>query len=202
MLKNVAIWRIIRNIFAVRTNRLWLLTVMGPVIYSQFRAVAQSCPTPCDRMNCSTPGLLSCKGIAPFSASLSHGCLCFLCLCAHVAFSSYGTSLVGLVIKLLQFSCSVMSDYLRPHGPQHTRPPCPSPTPGVYSSSCPLSQWCHLTISSSVVPFSSHLQFFPASGSFQMSQFFASGGQSIRVSALASVLPMNIQDWFALGWTG
>ena len=91
---------------------------------------------------------------------------------------------------------------LQSHGMQHARPPCPSPTPRVYSNSCPLSQWCHPTISSSVVPFSSHLQFFPASGSFQMSQFFASGGQSIGVSASASVLPMNIQDWFPLGWTG
>ena len=88
------------------------------------------------------------------------------------------------------------------HGLQHARPPCPSPTPGIYSNSCPLSLWCHPTISSSVVPFSSHLQSFPAPGSFQMSQFFTSGGQSIRVSASASVLPMNIQDWFPLGWTG
>ena len=92
-----------------------------------------------------------------------------------------------------------MSSSLRHHGLQHARPPCPSPTPGVYSNSCPLSWWCHPTISSSVVPFSSHLQSFPASGSFQMSQFFASGGQSIRVSNSASVLPMNIQDWYRLG---
>ena len=91
---------------------------------------------------------------------------------------------------------------LRPHGLQHTRPPCPSLTPRVYSNSCPSSQWCHSTISSSVVPFSSCLQFFPASGSFQMSQFFASGGQSIGISGLSSVLQMNIQDWFPLGWTG
>ena len=106
--------------------------------------------------------------------------------------------------KLLsvQFSHSVMSDSLQLHGLQHTRPPCPSPTPGVYSNSCPSSQWCHPTISSSVVPFSSHLQSFPASGSFPMSQFFASGAQSIGASASASVLPMNIQDWFPLGWTG
>ena len=89
-----------------------------------------------------------------------------------------------------------MSDSLQPHGLQHTRPPCPSSTPGVYSNSCPLSWWCHPTISSSVVPFSYHLQSFPASGSFQMSQFFTSGGQSIGVLASASVLPMNIQDWF------
>ena len=95
-----------------------------------------------------------------------------------------------------QFSRSVMSDSLRPHGLQHTRPPCPSPTPGVYSNSCPLSRWCHPTIPSSVVPFSSHLQSFPASGSFQMSQLFASGGQSIGVSASITVLPMNIQDDF------
>ena len=89
-----------------------------------------------------------------------------------------------------------------PHGLQHARPPCPSPTPGVYSNSCPLSQWCHPTISSSVVPFSSHLQSFPTSGSFPMSQFFPSGGQSTGVSASTSVLPMNTQDWSPLGWTG
>ena len=99
-----------------------------------------------------------------------------------------------------QFSCSVMSDSSRPHEPQHVRPPCPSPTPRVYSNSCPLSWWCQPTISSSVVSFSSHLQSFPASGSFAISQFFASGGQSIRVSVLASVLPMNIQDWFLSDW--
>ena len=104
--------------------------------------------------------------------------------------------------RSVQFSCSVVSNSLRPHGRQHTRLPCPSPTPGVYSNSCPLSWWCHPTISSSVVPFSSHLQSFPASGSFPMSQSFASGGQSIGASASASVLPMNIQDWFPLGWTG
>ena len=96
----------------------------------------------------------------------------------------------------VQFSDSVVSDYLWPHGLQHTRPPCPSPTPGVYSNSCPLSRWCHPTISSSIVPFSFCLQFFPASGSFPMSQLFASGGQSIGVSASTSVLPVNIQDWF------
>ena len=94
-----------------------------------------------------------------------------------------------------------MSNSLRPHGLKHTRPLCPSPTPRVYSSSCPLSWWCHPTISSSISPFS-HLQSFPASGSFQMSPFFPSGGQSIGVSASASILPMNIQDWFPLAWTG
>ena len=102
----------------------------------------------------------------------------------------------------IQFSCSVMSDSLWPHGLQHTRLSCPSPTPGVYSNSRPSSLWCHPTISSSVVPFSSRLQSFPASGSFQMSQFLALCGQSIGVPASASVLPMNIQDWFPLGWTG
>ena len=95
-----------------------------------------------------------------------------------------------------------MSDSLWCHGLQHVRLPCPSPTPRVYSNSCPLSQWCHPTISSSVTPFSSCLQSFSASGYFPMSQFFTSGGQSIGVSALASVLPMNIQDWFPLGLTG
>ena len=102
----------------------------------------------------------------------------------------------------VQFSCSVMSDSLWPHELQHTRPPCPLPTPGACSNSRPLSRWCHPTISSSVDPFSSCPQSFPASGSFQMSQLFTSGSQSIGVSALALVLPMNIQDWFPLGWTG
>ena len=102
----------------------------------------------------------------------------------------------------VQFSCSVVSNSLRPHRLQHARPLCPSPTRRVYSNSYPSSQWCHPTISSSVVPFSSRLQFFPVSGSFQMSQLFALGGQSIGVSASASVLPMNIQDWAPLGLTG
>ena len=102
----------------------------------------------------------------------------------------------------VQFSHSVVSDSLRPHESQHARPPCPSQTPGVYSDSCPLSRWCHPAISSSVIPFSSCPQSLPASGPFPMSQLFALGGQSIGVSASASVLPMNIQDWFPLGWTG
>ena len=101
----------------------------------------------------------------------------------------------------LQFSCSVMSDSLWPHGLQHARLPCLSPTPGVCSNSCPLSRWCHPTISSSVVPLSSCLQSFPASGSFPVSQFFTSGGQSIGVLASVLVLPVNIQDWFPLGLT-
>ena len=102
----------------------------------------------------------------------------------------------------VQFTCSVMFDSLWPHGLQHTRPPCPSPTHRVYSNSCPLSQWCHPTISSSVVPFSFCLQSFPASGSFQVSQLFTIGGQSIGVSASNSVIPMNTQHWSPLGWTG
>ena len=102
----------------------------------------------------------------------------------------------------VQFSHSVVSDSLWPHGLQHARPPCPSPTPGVYSNSCPLSRWCHPAISSSVIPFSSCPQSFPASRSFQMSQLCSSGGQNIGVSASALVLPMNIQDWFPLELTG
>ena len=115
--------------------------------------------------------------------------------------------LVGKFVKAfgfssVQFSRSVVPNSLWPHGLQHARPSCPSPTSGVYSNSCPLSKWCHPTISSSVVPFSSRLQSFSASGSFQMSQLFASGGQNIGVSASTSVLPMNTQDWSPLGWTG
>ena len=102
----------------------------------------------------------------------------------------------------VQFSRSVVSDSLRPHESQHARPPCPSPTPGVHSDSRPLSRWCHPAISSSVIPFSSCPQSFPASGSFPMSQLFTRGGQSIGVSALASFLPMNTQGWSPLGSTG
>ena len=103
---------------------------------------------------------------------------------------------------MVQFSHSVVSESLQPHELQHARPPCPSPTPEVNPNPCPLIQWYHPTISSSVVPFSSCPQSFPASGSFQMSQFFASGGQSIGASASTSVLPMNTQNWSPLGWTG
>ena len=102
----------------------------------------------------------------------------------------------------VQFSGSVMSNSLRHHEPQHARPPCPSPTRRVHPNPCPSSRWCYPTISSSVDPFSSCPQSFPASGSFQMSQLFTSGRQRIGVSALASVLPMNTQDWSPLGWTG
>ena len=122
----------------------------------------------------------------------------------HTPFRSWGIYLCFTMSShsSVQFSCSVVSDSLQPHGLKHSRLPCPSPTPGAYSNSCPSSQGCHLTISSSVVPFSSRLQSFPASGSFPMSQFFTSGGQSIGASASASVLSMNIHDWFPLEWTG
>ena len=105
-------------------------------------------------------------------------------------------------VSLVQFSHSVMFSSLWPHEPQHARPPCSSPTPGVHSNPCPSSRWCHPTISSSVVPFSSWPQSFPASGSFPGSQLFTWGGQSIGVSASTSVLPMNTQDWTPLEWTG
>ena len=106
----------------------------------------------------------------------------------------------GVVTSSVQFCCSVMSNYLQPHGLQHARLLCPSSSPGACSNSCPLSWWCFLTISYSVIPFSSCLWSFPASGSFPVSQFFTSGGQNIEASA--SVLPMNIQDWLPLGLTG
>ena len=114
-----------------------------------------------------------------------------MCLCVN-----------KICISSVLFSHSVMSDSLRPHESQHARPPCPSPTPGVYPNSCPSSRWCHPTILSSVIPFSSCPQSLPASESFPMSQLFTSGGQSIGVSVSASVLPMNTQDWSPLGWTG
>ena len=107
-----------------------------------------------------------------------------------------------MLLSLYQLSHSVVSDSLWCHEPQHVRPPCPSPTAGAHPNSCPLGQWCHPMISSYVIPFSSCPQSFPASGSFQMSQLFASGGQSIGVAASTSVLPMNTQDWSPLGWTG
>ena len=133
--------------------------------------------------------------------------LCPLNLCSYfnyfsIKLKNFYKNVFVVRIIFSSVSHSVMSDSLQPHGLQHIRPPCPSPTPGAYSNSCPLHRWCHPTISSSLVPFSSCLQSFPASGSFPMSQFFASGGQRIGVSASASVLAMNIQDWFSLGLTG
>ena len=121
-----------------------------------------------------------------------------MCLYTLVRLSEWSSV---VLVTSVQFSRSVVSDSLWPHEPQHARPPCPSPTPGVHPNPCLLSRWCHPTISFSVIPFS-HLQSFPAWGSFQVSQLFTSGGQSIGVSASTPVLPMNIQDWFPLGWTG
>ena len=115
---------------------------------------------------------------------------------------SYELGMLGPWIKANSVQSYVMSDSWRPHGLQRTRSPCPSLNPGVYSNSCPLSRYCHPTITSSVTPFSSHLQSFPASGSFQMSQFFALGDQSIGVSASVSVFPMKNKVWFSFGWTG
>ena len=127
---------------------------------------------------------------------------CFSNFFTYVPFSSPKRSLRNHVLPSVQFSRPVMSNSLWPHELQHARPPCPSPTPGVHSNLCPLCQWCHPAISSSVIPFSSCPQSLPASGSFPVSQLFAWGGQSTGVSALASVLSMNTQDWSPLGWTG
>ena len=123
-----------------------------------------------------------------------------MCICLSIT-CSLSPSVCNCVCCCV-CACSVVSNPFQPHESQHTRPPCPSPTPGVYSSSCPLSRWCHPTISSSVIPFSSCPQSFPTAGSFQMSQLFASGGQTIGVSASTSVPPMNTQDWSPLGQTG
>ena len=168
--------------------------------------VAQMCLTLYDYMDCRLPassvhfsgkntGAGCCfllQGIFPIQGSKPRP----LCL-YHCALGSLRS-----ILSISQFSHSGVSDSLQPHGLQHARLPCPSPNPRACSNSCPSSRWYHPTILSSVIPFSSHLQSFPASGSFPMSQFFASGGQSIGVSASASVLPVNTQDWSPLGWTG
>ena len=122
--------------------------------------------------------------------------------CNYVIWQMSTRPTVVIIFSSVQFSHSVVSDSLRPHESQHSRPPCPSQTPGVYSNSCPSSRWCHPAISSSVVPFSSCPQSLPASGSFPMSQLFAWGGQSVGVSASASVLPTNTQDLSPSGWIG
>ena len=167
--------------------------------------VAQSCLTVCNPVDCRSPGF-SVHGILhtrilewvamPFSrGSYRPRDQTWIFHKASRFFTIWAT--------MDQFSSVTQSCLtLQPHGVQHARLPCPSPTPGVYSNSCPLNRWYHSTISSSVTLFSSCLQSFTASGSFQMSQFFASGGQSTGVSASASVLPVNIQDWFPLGRTG
>ena len=120
----------------------------------------------------------------------------------NIVYINYMQFSVSALHLVAQFSLSVVFDSLWPHELQHARPPCPSPATGVHSNSCPSSRWCHPAISSSVIPFSSCPQSFPASGSFQMSQLFTSGSQSIGVSASTSVLPVNTQDWSPLGWTG
>ena len=149
-----------------------------------------------------TEGTTRMIGILCFNSWISKHCLQYRSDFQHQgSFSVLEQHLFFCSVQfiLVAQSCPTLCD---PTEPQHARPPCSSPTPRVYPNSCPLSQWCHLTISSSVVPFSSCLQSFPTSGSFQMSQLFASGGQNIGVSALASVLLMNTQSWFPWGWTG
>ena len=173
----------------------------------------QLCLTPCNPMDCSPRGS-SVHGIIPArilkwvampssrrsSQPRDHTCLLRL-LHWQVGFFTTGATWEAHVYQLVQSNRSVVSDSLQPHGLQHARFPCPSPTTRACSNSRPSSRWCHLIIWSSVVLFSSCLQSFPASGSFPVSQFFTSGGQNIGVSALASVLPMNIQAWFPLGLT-
>ena len=144
--------------------------------------------------------------VCPLSLQIPQNNYSYKCiLYANINLSSIKfTQVIKLTLHAnssVQFSQSVMFDSLWPHGLQHARPPCPSPTPRVYSNSCPLTQWCLSTISFSIAPFSPCLQSFPASGSFQMSQVFTSGCESIGVSASASALPMNTQDWSPLGWT-
>ena len=177
-------------------------------------SVAELCPTLCNPLD-SSPSSSSVHGIFQarilewVAISFSRGSSqprdwnhvsCISCIRRWILYH-WATWEAHLRRCSIQFSCSVISDSLRPHGLQYTRLPCLSPTPRACSNSCPLSRWCHPTISCSVVPFS-HLQSFPASGSFPMSQFFTSGGQNIGASASTSVLPMDIQDWFPLGWTG
>ena len=146
-----------------------------------------------------TDSRLRSLGLLPLSFHLSEWLL--ILEFANLSIASLFALPAFLGLSSIQFSHSVMSDSLRPHESQHTRPPCPSSTPGVYSNSCPSSRWCHPAISSSVVPFSSCPQSLPASGSFPVSQFFAWVGQSVGVSASASVLPMNTQDLFPLEWS-
>ena len=184
--------------------------------------ISKACSSTCQQKQLfsllATVSLVVCTKAAPFPDSFKVKnvgiSLCVYVTCVYSG-DSPGNKIQVLDIRYLcdkkkrtlqsvQFSHSVVSHCLRPHGLQHARPPCPSPSPRVYSNSCPLSQWCHPTISSSVILFSSCLQSFPASGSFQMSQLFTSGGQSIGVSASAPVLPMNTQEWsrsiFRMDW--
>ena len=171
------------------------------------------------------PGITNWRHTSPVSPIDIFCCCCLACRvtlknyfaeCKHQEISNkhthiygwngwmnrFGIQLFMISFSSVQFSLSVMSNSLRPYGLQHARPPCPSPTPGVHPNSCPSSRWCHPAISSSVIPFSSCPQSLPASEPFPMSQLFTWGGQSTGVSALASVLPKNTQDWSPLEWTG
>ena len=161
----------------------------------QFSSVTQSWPTLCDPMNRSTPGLPVHHQLLEFTQTHIHRVSDAIQLSHPLSSPSPAAGNFEGLNFSVHFSHSVLSDSLRPYEPQHARPPCPSPTSRVHPNSCPLSQWCHPTISPSVVPFSSCSESFPASGSFKMSQLFASRGQSIRLSASTSVLPMNTQDW-------
>ena len=217
------------NYSLIDYNKLWWI-ILGPYNMYPLCVCVPSCfshVTLCDPMDCSPPGSLV-HGIlqarilewVPMPSSKESfwpgdriRVSCSSCVALgfftaeplgklHTAFILSEIKFRCCCLSSVQFSHSVVSDILRPHGLQYGRLPCPSPTPRACSNPCPLSRWCHPTISSSVIPFSSHLHSFPASGSFPMSQFFASGGYSIGVSASTSVLPMNIQDWFPLGSTG
>ena len=178
-------------------------------IYAAAATSLQSYPTLCDPIDgspavSSIPGILQARVLEWGAIAFSVYIYIYTCTNTNVYIHIYAhiTVCTYTHISSVQFSRSVVSDSLQPHALQHARPPCPSPTPRAYSNSCPSSGWCHPTISSSVVPFSSCLQSLPASGSFPLSQFFSSGGQRIGASASASVFPMNTQDWFSLGWTG
>ena len=175
---------------------LWSWTVFTHLIYICISML----------MNSSCPLHSFLLGYWQVSYEFIWGLFCCCCLLWKIPDICYRENKITIHLRkhtqLVQFSCSVMSVSLRPHGLQHARLPCPSLAPGACSNSCPLNRWCHCTISSSVVLFSSRLQSFPASGSFPMSQFFTSGGQNIGALASASVLPMDIQEWLPLGLTG
>ena len=194
----------------------WTVTYQAPLSMGFLRQEFWSgllFPSPEDPPN---PGIEPGSSTLQTDALLSETwgkCVCvYICMCVcmyvymYVCMYMYISVCVGVCLfyecMSVQFSISVMSNSLWPHGLQHARLPCPPPTPEACLNPCPSRKWCHPTISSSVIPFSSCPQSFPASGSFQMGQLFASGGQSIGVSASASVLPINIQDWFPLGLNG
>ena len=194
-----------------------LITLCICVHAQSFSCVTLCNPIDCSPLDSAVHGLLQAKIVEWVAISSSRGSSWprdqthVSCTGRHILYHwatwksshyAYKYGRILFMICISHFSCSVVSDSLLPHEPQHARPPCPSPTPGVHPNPCPLSRWCHPTISSSAVPFSSCPQSFPASGSFQMIQLFTWGGQSTGVSASKSVLPMNTQDWPPLGWTG